>query len=86
MIPDGLRVTAAFRAPPLGGHELAVFETPDPAVWVSESDTRREAHGVTATADLVPPPGETLALDRSRLRITLIGDRGAVDMLGCPAG
>ncbi|WP_290689900.1 MULTISPECIES: protein-disulfide reductase DsbD domain-containing protein [unclassified Haematobacter] len=85
-IPDGLRVTASFQAPSLGGRELAVFETPDPSVWVSESDTRREAHGVTASADLVPPPGETLALDRSRLRITLIGDRGAVDMLGCPAG
>lgn len=85
-IRDGLRVTAEMDLPPQGGPEQAVLETPDPEIWVSEADTRRDGRRLTATADLVPPAGEPFPLDRSRLRVTVLGSEGAVETMGCPAG
>lgn len=85
-ISDGLRVTASLDAPVLGGREMAIFETPDPNVWISEATSERSSSGMSVTADFVPPRGQPLALDRSRLRLTLIGDSGGIDMQGCPAG
>ena len=86
-ISDGLRLRAEIRMPAIGAAEVAVFETPDPAIWVSESAARREGASLWAEADLVPPNNRPFALDRSRLRITVIGGPGqAVDILGCTGG
>jgi len=79
----GLSVTAAFDMPSLGGAEFAVIELPGAPVWVSEAETLRNGDSLSATADIVPAHGTTLALDRSRLRITVLGQRGAVDIRGC---
>lgn len=85
-ISDGLRVTAEADLPPQGGAEMVVMETPDPQVWVSESQVRRDGRRLAATADLVPPGGAPFALDRSRLRVTVLGATGVVEMQGCLAG
>jgi DsbC/DsbD-like thiol-disulfide interchange protein len=83
-IRDGLRVTAQLDIPALGGTELAVIELPGHEVWVSEAQTRRSGGRVTATAEMVPPQAAPFSLDRSEIRLTLIGAGQAVDLTGCP--
>jgi len=85
-IADGLRVTALVALPRLGaGDEAAVFELSDPDVWVGTAETRREGDMLIATADMVSYQGG-FVLDRSTMRLTLIGDERAVDIRGCSTG
>ena len=62
-----------------------MIETADPAVWVSEPDVTRTATHITATSDLVHMNGTSFALDRSGVRITVLGETRAVDIRGCKA-
>lgn len=85
-IADGLRVTASFAAPSQGGTEVVVFEPGRGDLWISEAETDRRAGTVTATAEIVPPEGRPFALSRKDMRITLIGQNGAVEFNGCEGG
>ena len=82
-ISDGLRVSARIEMPPLAETETAVIELADREIWVSEADTLREGTTLEATVELVPPDGKPFALDRSTVRITVIGAGKAVDIRGC---
>jgi DsbC/DsbD-like thiol-disulfide interchange protein len=82
-ISDGLRVTVTADVPPTGGDETMVVEHRDPYIWVSEAATGRQGGTLTAVADLVPPDHGPFALQRSDLRITVIGSRMAVELDGC---
>jgi DsbC/DsbD-like thiol-disulfide interchange protein len=84
-ISDGLRVTVALDMPSLGGDEFVVFELPDATIWVSESMTDRQGKRLVATSDMVPTSGAPFGLDRSDLRITVLGATQAVELTGCPA-
>lgn len=79
----GLALTAAVQMPAMGGDEFTVIELPNATVWVSEAKTQRSGNMLSATADIVAARGTALTLDRSRLRITVLGARGAVDIVGC---
>lgn len=83
---DGLRVIATLDLPATGTPETLVFELPDPDIWISQSEVTRDGTRLVAAADLVPPSGAPFALDRSALRLTVIGSGRAVDIAGCPAG
>jgi len=85
-IADGLRVTARLALPQGNARELAVFELADQSIWVSEATTTRQKGTLTATADLVPANASPFLLNRSDLRITVLGRSPAVEILGCPAG
>ncbi len=85
-IKDGVHLTAQFSVPDQGGDETALIETADPTVWVGDSHLKREGGEVTAGADLVPSDGAPFVLDRSGVRITILGSDRAVDIQGCPAG
>lgn len=85
-IPDGLRVTARIELPAQGRDEVLVIEPGEAGVWVSDAHGRRGHGALTATADLVPPAARPFALDRSQLRLTVLGDGRAVEIQGCPAG
>jgi DsbC/DsbD-like thiol-disulfide interchange protein len=82
-ISDGLRVTVTATMPATGDNETLVLEHNDPAIWVSESITQRDGGTIQATADVVPPHHGPFALDRSDLRITVIGSRMAIELDGC---
>lgn len=82
-ISDGLRVEVTIDMPPLGRGEDVVIETADPEVWVSEPVASRSGGALTAIADLVHVSGEAFALDRSGLRMTVLGGDRAVDIQGC---
>ncbi|SEQ44643.1 Thiol-disulfide interchange protein, contains DsbC and DsbD domains [Loktanella sp. DSM 29012] len=82
---DGLILTATLHLPPTGTQEAVVIETADPQVWVSEPQVMRAGDSLTATARLVRD-GQAFALDRSKLRFTVLGSDRAVDVTGCTAG
>lgn len=84
-IADGLRVTARIDLPALGGGEAVVFEATDASLWISEAAVTRDGGRLTARADFVPESGRPFALDRSGLRLTVIGGGKAVDLRGCRA-
>jgi DsbC/DsbD-like thiol-disulfide interchange protein len=82
-IEDGLRLRAELDMPALGGEEITVFELPDREIWIAEASTARRGRRLSAETELVPPGQAPFALDRSTVRITVIGDKGAVDIRGC---
>jgi DsbC/DsbD-like thiol-disulfide interchange protein len=82
-ISDGLRVTVTATVPPTGNDETLVVEHRDPQIWVSEAATRREGDIVTGVADVVPADHGPFALNRSDLRITVIGTQMAVELDNC---
>lgn len=83
---DGLRLTADLELPSTGETEVGVVELSDPAIWISPAQTTRSGGTLRLVADLVPPQGAPLALDRSGVRLTVLGSGRAVEVLGCPAG
>lgn len=83
-IDDGMKITTTLQAPKLGDIEMAVVEHPDPNVWVSESMHTRQGRSVTIESEMVPPEAAPFFVDRSQLRITLIGTSGqAYEAQGC---
>ena len=84
-IADGMRVTATLGLPRQGSRETVVFETGQPDIWVSGSTATRDSQDLIATAEMVPPTGAPFALERSKIRLTVIGDHGSVEIIGCPA-
>lgn len=80
---DGLKVTARIAVPSAGGQEFAVFEADDPEIWSSEAEVTRKGGTLTATSELIHVNGDPYLLDRSALRITVIGSKHAVDIHGC---
>ncbi|MGO4915318.1 protein-disulfide reductase DsbD domain-containing protein [Pseudogemmobacter sp. W21_MBD1_M6] len=85
-ISDGMRVTATIDMPALDGEEIAVFELAGQQVWIDEAKTTRAGRHLTATTDVVPSASGPFLLNRSDLRITVLGKTRAVDIRGCPAG
>lgn len=85
-IEDGLTLTAAIDLPRTGPDEFVVIEAGDPNIWVSEADTTRIGDSLNATVDMVHSAGNTFALDRSKVRITVLSAGQAVDIKGCNAG
>ncbi|MDX8350062.1 protein-disulfide reductase DsbD family protein [Cognatiyoonia sp. IB215446] len=85
-ISDGLQVTTVIDVPPMAAKEFVVVEAGDDHVWVSEADIARDGNRLSATVDMVHHSGEAFALDRSAVRITVLGDNQAIDIQGCAAG
>ncbi|MGQ0611506.1 MAG: protein-disulfide reductase DsbD domain-containing protein [Paracoccaceae bacterium] len=85
-IADGLRLTAEITLPRFGpAEEVAVFETADPSIWISQSVTTRSGGTVTAISDLVGQSGAPFALERQGVTVTLISGGTSVEIKGCPA-
>ncbi len=83
---DGLTVTATLTMPQAGRREEVVIEAGDARIWVSEPDVSRRGDQLTATVDMVHVAGGAFALDRSGVRVTVLGSDHAVDIQGCSAG
>ncbi len=82
-ISDGLRVTMRADVPDTGRDETVVIEHRDPMIWVSEAVTQRQGGTITAVADVVPPDHGPFAMNRSDLRITVIGSSLAIELDQC---
>ena len=82
-IADGLRVQARIPVAPQGATETVVFELPEEGTWVSEAQATRSGGTITATAEIIPADAGPFAMNRSTLRITVLGDGSAIDIRGC---
>lgn len=83
---DGLALRAEISVPPLGGSELAVIEAANPKIWIAPAKTKRQGGRLIALTTLHHVDGRAFALQRSDLRITVLGRGKAVDIQGCSAG
>ena len=83
-LKDGsFELVAAITLPDTGGQEVVVIEPGQSDLWVSETDTSRDGGVLRARADIAHVKDETVALDRSQIRITVLGSNQAVDIRGC---
>ncbi len=80
---DGVRVTAEISMPDLGGDEVALFELDDTPAWFSDSSNSREGAVLTSTVEIVPYNARPFELNQQALRITVLGNDGAVEIRGC---
>lgn len=80
---DGMRIEAEVALPHTGGDEIAVIEAGVPGVWTSEPVTARQGRTLTATSDMMHTDGDSFSVNRSKVRITIIGSDYAVDVKGC---
>lgn len=80
---DGLSLTGQIDVPRQGSAETVVFEVPDPKVWVTDAAVARQGGRITARADILASNGGGVSFDRSQVLMTVIGDRSAVEILGC---
>lgn len=84
-IDDGLQITATLQIPALGRSETVAFETGQPDIWVAEAKTTRSGGTLTTVTDMVAPTGAPFALDRSKIKLTVLAGSRAVEITGCPA-
>lgn len=80
---DGVTLKVTMQLASLGGREDAAIETGDPMVWATEPKVVRSGSKITLETQLVHALGGSFALNRSGLRITLLGRKRAVDIQGC---
>ncbi|WP_037316592.1 protein-disulfide reductase DsbD domain-containing protein [Ruegeria halocynthiae] len=83
---DGMKIEARVTMPSAGGREIAVIEPGNPTLWASQPTTERHGDTLIATSEVINASGGPFALDRSGIRITVLGTNHAVDIQGCSAG
>ena len=84
--PEGLQIETRIDLPDTGGKEVVVIEPGQPGLWMSETRTNRQGGQLVATGTLRAEGGVPPMLDRSAIRITVLGKSRAVDIRGCTAG
>lgn len=82
----GMRIEASLQISSTGTDEVMVIEAGVDDVWASESITRRAGGVLTASADFIHQSGGAFAVDRSAIRLTILGSDRVVEVLGCTAG
>lgn len=82
----GLEIEAKITLPKTGGREVVVIEPGSDQIWASETDATRQGSTLTARGDMMSLNGKPFALDRSAIKITVIGSRKAVEISGCTPG
>lgn len=83
---DGMQITTHIVMPSAGGSEVAIIETGNPELWSAGTSTNRSGGTLIATTELVNTASGAFALDRSNIRITVLGKHHSVDIQGCSAG
>ena len=85
-IEDGLKLSAIIAVPSQGAREVTIFEAGDPNIWVAPSTSQRTGGKIVAETTMHHASGKSFALQRSDVRITVLGQGRAVEIQGCPAG
>lgn len=84
-IKGGFQINTRTQLPNNLNPTAVIIETGDPMVWVSEPNTSRTGSNLTAIANLIHVNGTGFAVDRSAIRLTLLSETQAVDVIGCAA-
>ncbi len=82
----GLRLTTVVNVDRFAAKEFVVIEAGNDAVWVSPANVTRDGKKLYASVDMIHGDGDSFALDRSKVRITVLGNNEAIDIHGCSAG
>ncbi|MEX3316714.1 protein-disulfide reductase DsbD domain-containing protein [Sulfitobacter sp. PS-8MA] len=80
---EGLSIETRLTLPPAGGKETVVIEPGTAGLWMSATDSQRRGDTLISTGELFAENGRALALDRSAIRITVIGQKHSVEIKGC---
>ena len=81
----GMQIEARVTMPSAGGPEEAVIEAGQGAIWVSEPKTRREGDQIIAVSQMFHAESPAFSVNRSDVRITILGSSHSVDIKGCTA-
>lgn len=82
----GVALEAEMSIPSSGREEVVVVEIADPDVYVAEAKVTRKGRILVAQTELMRMDGKMFAIDRSLVRLTILGSEQAVDIQGCTAG
>ncbi|MCT4608081.1 MAG: protein-disulfide reductase DsbD family protein [Pelagimonas sp.] len=80
---EGLGLTVKMDMPNRKGREETVIEAPDPQLWIADPKTSWQGGTLVAQTTVRHMSGTAFALDRSALRITVLGGEMVVDIHGC---
>lgn len=83
---DGMAVTARLQLPGASATQFVVLEYSGGEVWAEQDQTQVQGSRIIAGATLYPLSSAPLIIDRSKLRLTVLGGANAVEIVGCPAG
>jgi DsbC/DsbD-like thiol-disulfide interchange protein len=83
---NGLTVEAFVTMPTAGGPEVGVIESGDSQLWASQAETTRQGDVLSIVSQVSHVSGSDFTLDHALVRITVLGQRHAVDIQGCEAG
>lgn len=64
-------------------HQIALLESANPALWIGLPENDLVEDTLVATARVYGPDEDSVAIDRSTIRLTLLDDTRAVDIRGC---
>jgi hypothetical protein len=80
-----MEIEITAKASKLQGAEHAVVEHRDQTLWVAPASMERAGSTFKAETEIADGVGIPSGLQRSDLRITLIGDNDMVEFFGCQA-
>ena len=83
---DGMQIEARVTVPSAGGREETVIEAGQDTIWVSEPVTTRKGDQLVAVSQIFHSSGAAFSVNRSAVRITILGSNHAIDIRGCSAG
>lgn len=81
--PDGMGIEITATSTKLGGVEHAVVEHRDQSLWVRPAEVQRSGNTLTIQTEISDDNRIPSGLQRSDLRITLVGDKKMVEFDGC---
>ncbi|MQY42381.1 hypothetical protein GG681_06980 [Epibacterium sp. SM1969] len=82
----GMKIEARITMPSAGGTEIAVIESGSPYLQASDTTARRTGNTLVAESEFFSLNDGLISIDRSAVRITVLGQSHAVDIQGCSTG
>lgn len=62
------------------------IEVPNPNLWVNTTRVAARGRSLTARTEILNYGAGPIAIDRSGIRVTVIGPKRAIEIQGCPSG
>ena len=78
-----MNITITATLPRLGDWERSVVEYLDTDLWAQNTGNTRSGDMLIGQAQLIPTTGKMAAIDRSRVRISVLGPNTVIEQIGC---
>jgi len=80
---DGITLQASLELPRVGKGEAMIIEAANPLLWIAQPKMTRSGNTLTAVTQIQHVENAPFLLNRSSLRITVLSDQRAVEIVGC---